>query len=576
MIYRQTQSSRSTYIDQTFPPVPPIPSTANASRRPSNVSLGRPSSKGSINTVSSNKSRARGVRPRHPTISTPSDFRRLEGAMEGTQSSGFGAEMSESAISKPSATLASPFRPLELQIHMDGRCMSPMPNFSRPPSMRPGLPPRSSSLPGPESRHRSLSAPIPVRSPLLPEVYQKPSPTVQQNAQRSRSAPMSRLEAEIYNLDDASEAADHLDDDFDPDVSNEREAAVRSQSFYADKGAILLASTLDVPPPVPLKIRSKSPSPAITPSKNFSQERQPQQQRQQQKQQPQKTSTPLARDLYQSTTKHTSLAHRSRSLGSMPKISTKSPTPPKIPSLGSSPVEMIAEDECLRFHAQRNAFQSRLSNSQLSFPKSSSKVRRSLEPKSPASLNSESRSRSNSTAKTFTTATESKRDSTGSFESIASETSFSSLNSGIITNEKFIRTKNTDFELLTPPGRIGLNRISAAASAPVPVSTLTDFPPLPTPVPRAHVRPTLTTSRSTEWFASSTASRPAMAKRSMTMHESQGLSPGLERLGTMGYGQIVKGSPRLVTVGAEKIERKNSEPKVEWGKGLGVEWGVVY
>ena len=569
MVYRQ-QPQRSTHVDRTFPPAPPIPSGSYGTRRPSNQEISRPSSKGSISTIASNKNRARGMRSRQYTISTPSDFRRLEGAMEGTQSSGLGADMMGAIVSKPSATMASPYRPLELQIHLDGRSLSPMPTFSRPPSIRAGLPPRTSSLIVSNSRRRSLSAPIPVRASDLYQEYQKPPPIIQEQVSKPRSAPTSKLEAEIYDLDDASQAGDDLENRDEPAAVEEKVVLDRSQSFYARKGTLLLASTLDFAPPVPLKARSTLTSPALLSSDTFPHEQQ----------RPQKEHQQLHKETLQSTEEIRDIravAHRSRSLTSMPKLSTKAQKPAKSPSTNSSPVELSAKEDCLRSHAQRNALQSRLSNSQHPLPKLPSKVRRSLEPRSPSSPELESRSRSNSTAKTFTTTTESKRDSCATFDSIASETSFSSMNSGVITSEKYIRTQNTEFELLSPPLRAVNRRISISATAPVPVSTLTDPPPLPSPMPRALVRPPLVTSRSTEWFASSTRPRPTMAKRSKTFHESPGLSPGLEKLGTMGYGQVVKASPKLVTVGGEKAEgRKNPEARVEWGKGLGVEWGVVY
>lgn len=554
MVYTQQPQKSQIHIGKMFPAAPPIPSSKYQLRRPSlQSSLARPSSKGSITTVASSKSR-NGKGSRRPTIGLPTDFRKLEGAMDGAGTLDLGNGDANAVISKPLPALAPPFRPLELQIHMDGRCLSPMPSFSSQPSDRPLPPARSSSLPDTNLSRGPEFAPIPVRSSSEHDTEKELAPLFVEEASKVQLAPMSKLEAEIKDLDEASEFGGELEDYRGVDETAKKEKAVRSQSYYAHAGTLLLASTLDVPPPpVSLKDRIPSSQPAslgaCLPQQKHAHSQ----------------SGDTCRTEYQKT------IHKSQSLGSMPKLSTKTSKAYKTPSLTASPVEMDAKDEYLRSQMQRNAIQYRLSKSGSRSGRSASV--RSQAPISPVSPTSDSRSRSNSASKTIATVTESERHSATSLNSIASDTSFSSLNSGNIGNERYVRAKDTEFEMLKPTTTHRLS--SRSTNAPVPLSTLRNSPSVP--ALRAHMRPQLTTSRSTEYLSPSMRVPKPTVKRSRTIQDSPSMSPGLERLGTVGWGQVVKASPRLVTVG-EKEPRspRKVDNKVEWGKGLGAEWGVVY
>ena len=548
--------------------------------------------------------------------------------MAGTNSSGMGSMETKAVTSPVSASSTNPptLKLLELQLDQNVRTISPMPNFSSQPSQRKeSPPPRTSSLPIEKGRKRSSSAPMLVRSITVPNVSNIPEVpkipvTLEKEFPKTRAAPTSKLEAEIYDLDDEEEADDDKIDEIVREVLDEKEVvSLRSQSYYAHAGAVLLADTLEVPPPVPLKTRSTMPTQANS--------RLPE--------------VPPLPELVEITRPKTADGNRSdRASGrvtpsTMLKLSTQFPIPPsRSPSTKFSPVSPVEiggrEKPALRHKASLNAHMARTSSTLSSHStRHSHKPRRSLEPKSPASPQSTTRSRADSAAKTMTTMTtidSSKHNSTAScmsMESIASETSFSSINSGLaIHSEKFIRTDDTDFEILQPT--IFKRPISRSATMPIPVDIPIAIPIKALPptsrtakaMPRAHIRPQLTTSRSTEFFTPEQRVPRPIAKRSKTVYEghakvseqispksslrsptSSALSPQLEQTGGMGWGQVIKGSPTLVNVGDK--ERKRSDPKIEaratpeptepetamtlerkteerWGRGLGVEWGVAY
>ncbi|KAI4152809.1 MAG: hypothetical protein LQ340_002706 [Diploschistes diacapsis] len=558
MAYRPSLQRSQTDAHQSYPALPPTPSSFHKEWPGSRQSLERPSSKGSFMTTTSYKSRNPAMQFRRPTISGPSDFRKLEGAMEGTASSGLRNTETATPIKKPDAIVAPPFYPLESQIHTDGACSSPMPTFSRPPSGMPGLPPRSSSLPQVNLRRKPVSIPLPVRPSTQHEAQKKlVSPVVEEGVRKLRSAPMSKLEAEIYDLEDASETSEESEEDDEPDSPAEeepveKEAVMRTQSFYAHKGAPLLPLTLDELPLLPAEAFS-----ALPPS--------PQAPLQVSQQQHLGRFPPSSVEIQEQEY----VPQRRRSLITTPPLSPTASKSAQMPSLNASPVELGAKEDVLRVYAQRNAMQARIGNGQMRLPKSHSKGRRSPAPKSPISPNFDSRPRPNSAAKTFITATESKHNSSTSLASIASETSLSSFNSGTPTNEGTTGAQSMGFEILKP---VAMKRTSTqSVNAPVPAFTLVDA--LPTPVPRALVRPSLTSSCSTEYFTGSVQTPRPTVKRSKTISEGPTLSPQLDQLGPMGWGQVVKANPRLITV---RQKHPGKSEKEEWGKGLGAEWGVVY
>ena len=550
----------TSYTTLELPPLPPkdYPGLGKPSTQ---SSLRRVRSKESVNTTRPSSSRSRGLRPARHEPSLSAAQRKTINSWSEKQVLEEPGTDPPSAISKPVRALSPPFRPLELQIHADGRSLSPMLNFTLPVSLKAGQHQSSSSLlPEVIRRQRSLSAPNRINPDLTdyPDLPTDAASIAKRASSRSHTVPASKFKTTDNIPHGTPELREHLVDDLIPVELEEKVVVlpetVRSQSFYAHAGALLLASTLEVKPAVPDKkgfYCPKALSPAPSPR------------------------APQWDHVHASKARNESqrMVRESRSLNfaRTPELAAPSPKFAETPGCTASPVELDTNEECFRARAERLIQQPETASP-------TSKSRRKSQPrdaKPPTSPRPDCPSRTDSLAKTATTFAESRHNSATSFDTMASATSLSSMNSGlVITDEKFIRAGNTDFELIHPTSA---NRTIHSASSSISTSTLKDLS-MPAPMPRAYVRKQLNVSRSADSLTPLLQpSRPNMTRRSKTLHHSSNLSPSLERLGTVGMSHMVKASPRLVSIGEGREPRRVAEvQQTEWGRGLGVEFGVVY
>ena len=261
----------SVHIERDLPPVPPIPPSVYEMGLASPRGLTRSNSRSSMRstrTTASAKSRKQIIQQgRRPTISTPSDFRKVEGAMPHTNVAGFRGNETGDASPRPSTASGSPFSLLELSIHRGGGKLSPMPSFSRPTPRKSKTlehrPLRASSLVVSNPHRRSLSAPISVRSSPAQTIPRKP---VMSKSRISTPGPILRsLSSKMKDEEFSMKIAIEAENDSDDNSLFEEDSKPRTQSYYADAGAALLASTLDVKAPAPLQISRTRSSSIISP-----------------------------------------------------------------------------------------------------------------------------------------------------------------------------------------------------------------------------------------------------------------------------------------------------------------------
>jgi hypothetical protein len=606
-------------VDRDLPPVPPVPpippSVYEMGLATPRTGLTRSNSRASVRTTASTKSRKRTATGRRPTIGTPSDFRKVEGAMPHTDISGFRGVELGGDIPKPEPTLAARFKPLELSIHQTEGRLSPMPSFSEPFKPRTyDRPVRQSSLA--DLHRRSMSAPIPVRSLSTYSIPRKPI-TPKNSISFSRPGTSSTMRPETSDsLKQAIEADEYTHVELSAESSRSRRS--RSQSYYVEASATVISTMSDVKPPVPLKIPAKLPA----------------------------------------------------SVASVPISTTdRSPISPDTTSLANSPLPLeIPEDTVISpiSPPPRRSQSIKRSKSVGPFPMPPKHQRPKLDrlstettlPTLPAAVYtpiSSHRSRSFSAAKTATTAPSSRRSSSSSLASTASNTSCSSQTSNrmrsskmqkplVMTDEKYI-TISIEHKpaegLRRTPSSTRMARRSATAPIPVvsipPTSTMPTIPtqistpvqlPAPMAVPistsdaknkihelsrsrsKSRGRAPITRSTSTENISTRSSTRNASTinnlKRSKSTYEA-----------SMAWGEVIRVKPlnvvkkelnttsaaaapvevdtemgiaislpipvdsekaTLVMNRAPKETNTAQEEKLDknWGKGMGAEWGVGY
>ncbi|MCJ1444086.1 MAG: hypothetical protein MMC23_004586 [Stictis urceolatum] len=183
-------------------------------------------------------------------IGIPTDFRHVDGHGGGIARMG-----------RPRAH-STPFRPLELSIHIPGNELPALPTFLTPPARKSFIP----RIPSLKSRPRSMSTPAALserpRASNVTSIYsisRKPVAVAPMPFMRNSTGSMLSSTRFSAYTDEYTES--ELDPDFEPAVISARTS--RSHSFYAHQSTRMLADQLDLPPPPPLKITNTLPSSGI-------------------------------------------------------------------------------------------------------------------------------------------------------------------------------------------------------------------------------------------------------------------------------------------------------------------------